>query len=161
MSLFLSLHKCAFKVGCTLTTYFFSICKAYSRADCNALPVTMMGGSAVREEGGPEGMWRRATGLSVKCVGRRWPPGVKKKKCMQSLWAPDAKWQRGKRNCIDKRRLGGSGAGPLAMLSTRRAASASGLTEAECWYGLSPATVPRGRVPRQNPKSSWWETKPK
>lgn len=31
--------------------------------------------------------------------------GRKKKSCMQSLWAPDAKWQRGKRNNIDKRWL--------------------------------------------------------
>lgn len=76
----------------------------------------------MKESNGPKCKIRRQTVTS-------WG---KKKKCMQSLWAPDAKWQRGKRNCIDKRRLGGSGAGPLAMLSTRRAAPASGLTEAEC-----------------------------
>lgn len=132
--------KIAFKVGCTLLT-FFCICKVYNGVDCSAQPGTMMGGLS-RARGS------RAVG-DVKADGE-------KKECMQSLWVPDAKWQRGKRNCIDKRWLAGSGAGPLASLSMGKAASASGLTEAECWYGLSPATAPTGPGPRLNPKSSHW-----
>lgn len=147
---------CAFKVGCTLTTYFFSICKAYSRAHCNARPVTMMGGLAQGVERGPEGIWRRATGLSVKCVGRRWPPGVKKMylgsrevaKREKELYRQDPPgWVRGR---------------AISHVVNEEGDVSQRLTEAECWCGLSPATMPRGPVPRQNPKSSCWiETEPK
>lgn len=83
---------------------------------------------------------RRGCERERRAEPTRPPPGEGEKMCAESV-ALDAKWQGGRRNCIDERCRGGGGAGPLARLSPGRA-SMRPLSRQRCPEGPNPARIP-------------------